>query len=283
MLNRRNILAGMSALGAAGVLPLELRAAAASRLNLEGRIGLSTYMLRFEFDKDIDLSLERIARVGYKELEMSHHRFVIPPSPLALRASMERHGLRCVAGRFWYQDLINDPYKAIETALICGEKYVVCASMPYKQDYDAGYIEATSDALNTVGERCRAVGLTLLLHHHAHEMEQVGGKRYFDDLFAKLDPKLVAAELCVFWATVADADPVALIDQYPGRFPVWHIRDRIAPGSKDDTDLGTGVIDFKRVFAAADKAGMKHFMVDQEPTPDPFKSIQVAYDYLRKL
>ena len=51
----------------------------------------------------------------------------------------------------------------------------------------------------------------------------------------------------------------------------------------DFTEVGNGVIDFKKIFANADKAGLKYFFVEQDKCPgSPFDSITKSYNYIKK-
>lgn len=284
MISRRDFFQH-TVIGGASLVALTAWPAYAGKFNLTGRIGLAMYMMRYEMDKDIDLTLQRIAEIGYDELEIAHHRFTIPPSPLGLRASLERHGLRRPCGRFAYSALVNEPYKSIETALIVGHQYIVCQGAPWDRpgEFTTDKVSEFCAEMNRIGEICRAEGLKLVVHNHDFEFNALNGKRSYDQMLAQLDPQLVNMQICIYWATVAGIDLVDLFNTHPGRFPIWHVRDMSASADKHDVDLGTGVIDFGRIFAAADKAGMKHFLVDQEPPKDPFKSIKVAYDYLKKM
>jgi sugar phosphate isomerase/epimerase len=47
--------------------------------------------------------------------------------------------------------------------------------------------------------------------------------------------------------------------------------------------VGNGVIDFKRIFANAEMAGMKHFFVEHDMPADPIASITTSINYLKKL
>jgi hypothetical protein len=52
--------------------------------------------------------------------------------------------------------------------------------------------------------------------------------------------------------------------------------------SKDFAPVGAGVIDFKRILAAKDIAGMKFMFVEQDNAGDgnPFESIKVSFTNL---
>ena len=52
---------------------------------------------------------------------------------------------------------------------------------------------------------------------------------------------------------------------------------------KGPQPVGTGVVDFKRIFANAEVAGMKHFFVEHDMPADPIASITTSYNNLQKI
>jgi sugar phosphate isomerase/epimerase len=90
-------------------------------------------------------------------------------------------------------------------------------------------------------------------------------------------------ELDLYWVTKAGHDPVEIFDHHPGRFPLWHVKDMDNTPQHDFTEVGNGVIDFKKIFNSADKAGLKYFFVEQDKCPgSPFDSITKSYNYIKK-
>ena len=51
----------------------------------------------------------------------------------------------------------------------------------------------------------------------------------------------------------------------------------------DLTEVGSGIIDWKRIFAQSEKAGIKHYIVEHDHPKQPLESIKGSYDYLSKL
>ena len=281
---RRSFLRSAAACALASCCMPWTRPAWAGGFDLSDRTGLGLYMLQRLLDDNIDNTLRTVAEIGYTELEIPYYYFTTPPSLLRLRASLERHGLRRPAGRFLFRDLYANPFQAIETALIVGHDYIVCQGAPSDlAGQDLEVIERFSRRLNYIGEKCRAVGLKFVLHNHDWEFSPTGGTRPYDVMLQVLDPELVNMQLCLYWTAVADVDPVGLFAAHPGRFPLWHVRDMAGTPDKRDVDLGTGVIDFARIFSHARQAGLRHFFVDQEPSHDLIRSITVARAYLAAL
>jgi len=89
-------------------------------------------------------------------------------------------------------------------------------------------------------------------------------------------------ELDLAWATKAGKDPVALFKEHPGRFPLLHVKD-IKADRQTITEVGNGVVDFKRIFAAANIAGMKYFFVEQDMAPNGIADVRTSFDNLKKI
>jgi sugar phosphate isomerase/epimerase len=58
-------------------------------------------------------------------------------------------------------------------------------------------------------------------------------------------------------------------EKYPGRFISIHLQDW-SPTEKKDVAIGQGVVDWKRLFAAARKSGAKNYFVETDR--DDFKA-----------
>jgi sugar phosphate isomerase/epimerase len=48
-----------------------------------------------------------------------------------------------------------------------------------------------------------------------------------------------------------------------------------------DTEIGHGTIDFGEIIGASIAAGVRHFFVEQDYSPDPIQSIKASISYLR--
>jgi len=99
---------------------------------------------------------------------------------------------------------------------------------------------------------------------------------YFDVMMAELDREYVTLEIDVFWVTKAGQDPVEIINKYPGRFELFHLKDMFTrqdpffttEGVADFAPVGEGLIDFGPIIAAKETAGMKYMIVEQDLTKD---------------
>jgi sugar phosphate isomerase/epimerase len=171
-----------------------------------------------------------------------------------------------------YQQLADD-------AAAGGLSYLVCSSIPVST---LDEIKTAVDVFSKAGEACKKVGVQFAYHNHTSEFDQVEGHRPFDYILSNTDKNLVKMELDLAWATKANQDPVALFKMHPGRFSLWHAKD-LDRTNKNPAEVGTGLVDFKRIFENAKESGMKYFFVEQDAAPQPLQNVTNSYNYLEKL
>ena len=97
----------------------------------------------------------------------------------------------------------------------------------------------------------------------------------------------------LFWVCVAGNDPVEMLHKMKGRVPLVHLKDKaegtpvLYKESVEKTafkEVGSGVLDWKKVLVAAASAGVQHYFVEQDQTPgDPIESLKKSYQYLSTL
>jgi sugar phosphate isomerase/epimerase len=153
--------------------------------------------------------------------------------------------------------------------------------------------EGAIEKLNRAGEECAKAGLEFYYHNHAYEFRGTPGTRYIDLLEKQLDRK-VRLEMDVFWVTVGGEDPVGMLAKWNGRVCSLHLKDAAADAPRGISELemppgafrevGAGSVNWKQLLRAAEKAGVEHYLIEQDATPgDPLDSIAKSYKYLRGL
>lgn len=280
MSSRRTFL-GTVALAVAGGASLPALARAG---NFAGekvqRVGLQLYTLRNEMKADLPGTLEKVAAIGYKELEFAGY---FDRRPQEIKALLDRLGLTAPSVHVPLTAVQNNFEQTIETAKIVGHKFLVCPFlMPNDRETIAHY-QKLGPLFNRAGEACRKAGLTFAYHNHDFEFETLNGKVPYDVLLAETDPKLVKMELDLYWIVKAGQDPQAYFAKHPGRFPLVHVKDMDKTPQKAFAEVGRGTIDFKSIFAQSKKAGIQHYFVEQDQANSPLESIKMSYDFLSKL
>jgi sugar phosphate isomerase/epimerase len=104
-----------------------------------------------------------------------------------------------------------------------------------------------------------------------------------DILLAETDPALVSFEMDLYWAVKAGQDPRAYFTRYPGRFAMVHVKDATPAPALEMTDVGSGSMDWKAIFALHAKAGIRHYFVEHDNPADPLASITKSAGYLKAL
>jgi sugar phosphate isomerase/epimerase len=178
------------------------------------------------------------------------------------------------------QVTLKDDYQQLaDDAAEGGLSYLVCSFIPVGT---LDEIKTAVDVFSKAGEACKKVGVQFAYHNHTTEFDEVEGQRPFDYILSNTDKDMVKMELDLAWATKANQNPVALFKIHPGRFPLWHAKD-LDKEKKEPAEVGSGIVDFKRIFNSAKESGMKYFFVEQDGAPQPLQNVANSYNYLKKM
>ncbi|MGH7870243.1 MAG: sugar phosphate isomerase/epimerase family protein, partial [Candidatus Dormibacteraceae bacterium] len=230
-------------------------------------IGLQLYTVRQACEKNLPATLKRVADTGYREVELGSFNYY-GRKPGDLRRLLADYGLPCTSASYGTDMMKSGWEKHIEEAHELGTAYMVCASIDPKEHSSLAAIHQVADLFNRCAEQCRKAGVAFAYHCHNFDFRDVEGTVAYDELLRHTDPKLVDMEMDCFWTTMAGKDPVAYFHRYPGRFALLHIKD-LKPGfgpttgsvkgGNPFTEVGRGVIKWKRIFEAARVGGLKHY------------------------
>ncbi len=258
-------------------------------------IGLQLYTVRDHIEKDLPGTLAQVAAIGYGEVEVGGSFNYYGRKPAELRAMLNKDGLSPISTHYTEEQLKSDRLpKHIADAKDCGITYLVLASLDDKDRETLDAIKRDAEWFNKLGETIHRAGCQFNYHGHNFDYATVqGGGVIYDELIRRTDPKFVNFELDCFWCVRAGKDPVDYFNRFPGRFPQLHIKDLkrgYPPTTGEDfrkgafTEVGQGVIDWKRIFRAAPKGGMKHYYVEQDECDrDSLESAKMSYTYLHNL
>jgi sugar phosphate isomerase/epimerase len=245
------------------------------------QIGIQVYTLRREFQRDPERTLARIAEIGFREVEFAGYP---PGSPLAIRQLLDRLGLRAPSSHVGLRAADQEWEKTLDQAAAIGQRYVVVAFVSPGERRTLDDWKRLAARFNQAGAAAHKHNLTFCYHNHDFEFAPIDGTVPYDLLLGETDPRLVQLEMDLYWTVKGGKDPLDYFVRWPGRFPMVHVKDMDATPRKFFADLGTGTIDFARIFRKARQAGIRHYFYEQDETPgDPFASATASFRYLRGL
>ena len=251
--------------------------------------GLELYSLRNQLKTDVPGTLAKIKSWNIKEVEsigtygMSREDF---------KSLISKNDLKIVSVAAEYDQLEKNPQSAIEEAKALGAKYVVCFWIPHNgNEFGIGETKKAMAVFTAAGKLMQQNGLSFCYHPHGYVFRAYEGGTLFDYMVKNTDPRYVNYELDVFWVKIPGHDPVALMQKYPGRFPLLHLKDS-KPGTPGNLNghadvesnviLGQGEIDIAGIVKQAKKIGVKHFFIEDESSKSE-EQIPQSLSYLRGL
>ena len=246
------------------------------------RVGIQLYTLRDDARRDLERTIADIAAAGYNDVELlsSMNNFGMPAA--RLREILDRNGLRAPSTHVG-GNAFDELDRQLADAATLGHKYIILASLPGDHPTLDDY-KRWADRLNEAGRRSLTHGVWIGFHDEAGDFAPIDGVVPYDVLVERTDPSLVRLQLDTGNAAIGGRDPFDLIKRYGSRYWLFHIKDVPRLGAPNDTELGKGVIDFKRLLASIDHIDEKILYVEQETYPGaPLESARRDYAYLSKL
>ncbi|MCM0666114.1 sugar phosphate isomerase/epimerase family protein [Flavobacterium tyrosinilyticum] len=255
-------------------------------------IGLQLYTLREELPKDVKGTLEKVAQAGYTNVET--YGFSIKDqfwglTPKELKKILDDNGLKAVSGHynlgsFLYDGNTEELIASIEAAKNLKSEFLTVpwVDEPFRRNIkDYKKIAAR---VNEAAKMCKSAGLKLAYHNHDFEFQKHDSVTGYEILLKETDKDLVFFELDLYWVIHSGNDPLKLFKENPGRFKMWHVKDKDKINNELNTEVGSGTIDFKPIFKEAKQSGMVHFFVEQENNfaSNSFESIKTSCDFISK-
>lgn len=267
--NRRTFLKGVAA--AAGTLALTSRAGDLLAFPLEAptpatvparwtdQMGLELYTVRDLTAKDYVGTLEKVAQIGYKEIEPAGGYANM--SPKQFRALIDRLGLTMpsthsgvtvgpdaeVEKQLADFQVMGIQYASLDQPRPAGggrgragaprpagrpspaeqrrmmQQFIRNAAQPRTADD----VKQEAARYNRFGKLAQRFGIKLLIHNHTVEFipTKDTNELPYTIMLAETDPSVVVFQMDIGWASVAGQNPIELFNQHPGRFVLWHVKD----------------------------------------------------------
>ena len=255
-------------------------------------VGLLIYAVLADWKRDFDGTLQAIARMGYEGVELTQYEGWTPARGKEVRSLLDSIRLKVFATHTEPEYFVpGDKMKGmIELNEILGTQTVCCvrglAATPSGIGYhpkSAGELEAwkeLTDVLQAASETLRRHRMACSFHNHAVEFQPKDGVKPID-ILAKSKNLLFHIDVNV--CRRAGSDPVAFMQQYPGKTESLLLTDGPADADRHAPALGKGDTPWKEVFAAAEGGGgVKYYLLTHGATAlTPLETVKRDLDEYR--
>ena len=265
-------------------------------------IAIQLYSVRDDAAADMRGTLQKIREMGYDGVEFAG---LHGHTAEEVREMCQEIGLLPLSAHVPYDEMVADPEGVLGQYAAIGCRYVAIPYlMPEYRPGTPGFADVIRNAA-MLGEVANRLGMTLLYHNHDFEFQKIDGKYALEVLYDTVPASLLQTELDVCWVRVGGEEPAAYIRKYTGRAPVVHLKDYAGGKSEHMYELigiqsehapeehpfefrhvGSGVQDIPAILAAADDAGAKWLVVEQDQPSmglTPMECARASIGYLRGL
>jgi sugar phosphate isomerase/epimerase len=230
----------------------------------ENQIALELYSVRHLTAGDMLGALRQVAEIGYRAVEFAGYGNA---SPAEIRRTLDDLGVRAVSAHTRFDNFETNLDQTLADLQTLG---CIHAVVPWLAPEWRGpeRLPALADRFNAWGARFREEGIRFGYHNHDFELVPADdGTLLLDHLITATDPSLVDIQLDFYFTQAAGLDGASLVRRLAGRVPTLHMKD-LAPGPDvKDAGIGSGIIDWDPILAAAREAGTAWYIVEQESNP----------------
>ena len=259
-----------------------------SNLIAQNEIGLQLYTFRNQLPKDLPGMLQKISKMGIRELEGGGTYGLTVDS---FKTLLKNNNLKIVSSGAGFQELDTNARAVANRAKALGASYVVCTWIPHEKEFTLEHAKRAVEVFNKAGKFLKENGLSLCYHPHGYEFGPYQGNTLFDYMVQNMNPSYANFEMDVFWIKHPGQDPVALLKKYPKRFLLMHLKDRKpgTPGNQDgkadvesNVVLGAGDVGIADIMREAPRAGVKHYFIEDESSRSE-QQVPESLAYLKSL
>ena len=279
---------GRSAMGLGGALlasqfPMNLHAAEGRKV-FNKPVGFQVWTVKDQLVKDFPGTLKMMADQGYKSVEMcspagyesSGFGPLMSLTGKEVKSIVEDAGLILESTHYGMGELRDSLEQRIEWAAESGQKQMICSSFWLPKDAIMSDWHKAIDELNEIGAKTKRAGIQMGFHNHHMEFEKLDGVLIYDELMDRFDPELIKMQFQVAVINIGYKASY-YFDKFPGRFISAHLADW-SEEAKKQVPVGQGIVDWKELFEAGEKCGVKNYFVEMDP--ENFKD---SAEYLSKL
>jgi sugar phosphate isomerase/epimerase len=234
-------------------------------------LGMVSYTYRHSLQKDMPSTLDSLKAMQIYDMEFSS---LFGKKASDIRKLLDERGMYCTSFGVSYPDALMKTEEVAANAKALGAKFVRVAWIPHDGPFTKDLADKTILDFSKIGKNLKEnYGLAFCYHNHGFEFAPYGGGTFFDYIAKNTDPNFVNFEMDILWTFFPGIDPAKLLEQYPNRFKLMHVKDLKkgiignlsgSTSSENDVALGTGQLNLPAIMKAAKKAKIQHYYLEDE-------------------
>ena len=266
-------------------------------------IAIQLYSVRDDMEKDFEGTVRKVKELGYEGVEFAG---LFGKSGSEVKALCDDIGIVPVSAHVPYYDMLENPEAVLQDYKDLGCEYVVVPYLTEECRPGTDGWAATVEGIRKIGAAAKEMGLQLLYHNHDFEFLKIDGEYALDILYNTIPEELLKTEIDTCWVNVGGEEPAAYVEKYTGRAPVVHLKDfygakgngplykligieeeeQASENTFEFRPVGSGVQNFPKIIAAAENAGAKWLIVEQDDPSmgkTPMECAEMSISYLKTL
>lgn len=254
------------------------------------KLGVQLYTVRDSLqDPDFaDLTFRRLAEMGYTEAHTAGNAF----DAKLFGELLQKHGIQIIGTHYSWDKILNDPDQTIAHHRMWNTTNIGIGGMPGPARENLGELKKFIADFNRAAESYAKEGFKLNYHNHHFEFIPIDGRKtIMEILYEELDPVNTSFVLDTCWVAAGGGDVSHWIERLAGRLDILHLKDMVlvnkhngGPLEPNITEVGYGNLYWDSILAAAERAGVKHYIVEHDWnfTGTALNSLKLSADYLKK-
>jgi sugar phosphate isomerase/epimerase len=230
--------------------------------------------------------LQLLSDIGFLQVETTRRNYL---DAIATRRLLDQNRMRAPTGHFMAADLLGRTDWAINVARTIGiDQVIIPGPFDEEKSFDIDTWRAKGRELGELAVRLADSGLRVAFHNHDGEFAVMpDGKAALDHLFDGAGDAPLFWQADLGWIARAAVDPIPWLTRYSGRVVSCHVKDIAPVGQALDedgwADVGYGVLDWTKLWAAGRAAGAEWMIVEHDE-PTRFEEFpRRSFEFLKSL
>ena len=238
------------------------------------KLGLQLFSIHDDMVEDPLKTLKAVKQMGYQDFEI----YGFDPDQLTyynlpaknFKTILDDLQLSVTSGHYGFSEYLDKPLEDLRRFVDQCIKGAHRLNSPYitwpwlaPEQRTIDNFKLMAERLNQIGAQVLAAGLGFAYHNHGFEFEKHDGQTGYDIILQDTDPDLVKLQMDMYWVMhSSDTTPKQLVQEHPGRFVMWHIKD-MDKETRDYTELGNGTINYVEILPDPEESGLEYYYIEQ--------------------